>query len=90
MGRAMRRMTALFGAVALVVGLAGSANAAAGSLDPTFAGDGIRDSIPRLGPGADLLVQWNDRILVADARFDVARLRVNGRPGVVSRSRRAR
>ncbi len=74
-----RRLMALLGALAVVAGVAGPANASAGSLDPTFAGDGIRNSIPRFGAGADLLVQWNDRILVADTRFDVARLRVNGR-----------
>ena len=76
-----RLRAAVIGLVALatVAAMAGSATAAPGRLDPTFAGDGIRDAIPRFGSGADLVVLPDNRILLADSRFGVARLLVNGR-----------
>lgn len=75
----MRRL-AIVGLVGLVPSIMGvtPAHARAGTLDPTFGRDGIVESIRSLADARDIQVVADDRILVADSRFRVARLEVNG------------
>jgi uncharacterized delta-60 repeat protein len=71
-------------AIACLVGVLPSiahvtpALARAGTLDPTFGRDGIVENIRSLADVRDILVLPDERILVADARFGVARLEVDG------------
>ena len=80
----MRTGTALIAVVAAALPLPPGALAAAGSLDPTFSGDGRQTTV--FGPGNSraeaVAIQPNDKIVAvgtaAGARFAVARYSLNG------------